>query len=551
MTNLFEQPVESEWGPEITEYLRLRGETDRGDEEGNKKMKAVRKTIPDDKWAAYWRHKKLAFFTPQNALLDSIQKYESPSGRFVLETCPYETTKGAWSYTKGTVYVVYGKQRVPLVNVYRNYGSFWHTWVEHPNGREYLFCGEDYQGLTMLDLDEIERYYKANGGGTDDLVDLPGRHDYLPDAAKQGFGWCAVEMYPSPDGTILVANGCYWASPYDLKFYDFSHPEKGLPLPVIDTVSSEERIDGWVDNDTFVFSQEIEVDGLTDREPEEMGLTDDEWDEIYEKDPERLGYKLKVYKWKREEVPIVQEITDTLGAWGENWAALLEDIEAAEEIVKECDQNREKWQGDMKDNANRKRVAKTALEDNKAERKTIREEQGRLWAVRNLIQNGHLEQSRWGFHPCDYEHYRKLKFLNHKLMEARVKHAAFVRYKRKDPDNRVRKHYQRNEKGQKISYTTTPWAQPDTCPVFSKERNLEGSAQTERSADLKEKIVVKSDDVYPWCIWTIDPGVEEDYRRVRFPKEKPSDLEPLKLDEAQVAVLLAQFPDNPWAKDKP
>ena len=46
-------------------------------------------------------------------------------------------------------------------------------------------------------------------------------------------------------------------------------------------------------------------------------------------------------------------------------------------------------------------------------------------------------QSRFGFHPCDYQTYRKLKFLNQVCLKAiRLAH-AWTRWKRKDPQNRV------------------------------------------------------------------------------------------------------------------
>src|SRR5262245_9109067 len=79
-------------------------------------------------------------------------------------------------------------------------------------------------------------------------------------------------------------------------------------------------------------------------------------------------------------------------------------------------------------------------------------------------------QSRWGFHPCDFSAYRKLKLLNHLLLRARRMAAAWERWHRKDPHNRVTRGRIRNEKGQTVGYEPpVPRAEPAICPVFSRK----------------------------------------------------------------------------------
>jgi hypothetical protein len=59
-------------------------------------------------------------------------------------------------------------------------------------------------------------------------------------------------------------------------------------------------------------------------------------------------------------------------------------------------------------------------------------------------------RSRWGFHPCDYATYRKLKLLNLVYHRAvRLAH-AWERWQRKAPHNRVRRHRIRDEQGRTI-----------------------------------------------------------------------------------------------------
>jgi hypothetical protein len=70
----------------------------------------------------------------------------SPSGKYRLVVT---------SYTTGTLGVI---TRVAdgeeIARVDRNYHSFEHTWIEdHPSGHDYLVCGEDYQGQTVIELD--------------------------------------------------------------------------------------------------------------------------------------------------------------------------------------------------------------------------------------------------------------------------------------------------------------------------------------------------------------------------------------------------------------
>ena len=56
----------------------------------------------------------------------------------------------------------------------------------------------------------------------------------------------------SPDGKTLATIGCFWASPYILKFYDFKNPQE-LPLREIKAVDliGTETIVGWLDNNSI------------------------------------------------------------------------------------------------------------------------------------------------------------------------------------------------------------------------------------------------------------------------------------------------------------
>lgn len=151
------------------------------------------------------------FMTEENRVADHRREHTSPSGRYRLVTDSYTTGKGTWNYTRGRVYKEGSEE--PFQDVARNYGSFGFLWMEdHINGHDYLVCGEDYQGQTFIELD------------------TGARRDHLPEEAKEGHAFCWVDYELLPDGKTLRVDGCYWACPYEFRFYDVSNPMGGWPL---------------------------------------------------------------------------------------------------------------------------------------------------------------------------------------------------------------------------------------------------------------------------------------------------------------------------------
>ena len=173
----------------------------------------------------------------QHPVPEDTRTFLSPSGGFTLTTelfCP----PGGWGYSRGIITRSADGERIAEVK--RNYGSFWHCYVEHPNGNEYLLCGEDYQGYTTVNLTE---------GRT---------HIYFPDEGYDGRGFCWAKIYPSPDGKTLAVDGCYWACPYEIVLFDFQTPDE-LPYREFARGEGVQTCEGWTDNETFVFVQERDV----------------------------------------------------------------------------------------------------------------------------------------------------------------------------------------------------------------------------------------------------------------------------------------------------
>ena len=149
---------------------------------------------------------KERYFTEANAQPNPIKEV-SPSGKYVLMITGYNTVKGGWNYTRGEVRTKAGNL---IADIKRNYSHFPFLWIEgHLNGHDYLVCGEDYQGQTVIELDTGKR------------------RDHLPEEAKEGTAFCWADMRFDISSQILVVNGCFWACPYEFRFYDFSDPMQG------------------------------------------------------------------------------------------------------------------------------------------------------------------------------------------------------------------------------------------------------------------------------------------------------------------------------------
>ena len=160
----------------------------------------------------------------------SIESFSSPSGRYRLETWCYEQPDTRWAYSRGVVTEI-ANGRV-VADIKRNFGHFWHAWIRKADGREYLLCGEDYQGYSIIE--------PATGGNCVEF----GNDGY------EGRGFCWASVQPSPDGNVLVVEGCYWACPYELVFFDFTDPSV-LPLPELFRVLDDNMPGEWVGNDEY------------------------------------------------------------------------------------------------------------------------------------------------------------------------------------------------------------------------------------------------------------------------------------------------------------
>jgi hypothetical protein len=147
-----------------------------------------------------------------------------------------------------------------------------------------------------------------------------------------------------------------------------------------------------------------------------------------------------------------------------------------------------------------------------------------------------VHQSRWGWHPCDYPTFQLLKRLHHACEEARRQVAAWQRWHRKKPHNRVVRHWLCDGQGRRVGCEIVgPRPEPPLSPPFC-VRRLVPSFWSEDGRPLAEARLVE-DVVFG------DLGIVAAYRTARKPAASPEAVRPLSftLEELQrlAAGLLA------------
>lgn len=205
-------------GPEIR-YAEAREETtlmcaeevrqwmDSVDSRASVRVETLDESVTERKWEVDKR-RRVETYVAEKPQVGELITAPSPSGRWKLAMEHHGDPDGTtWLYTRACVLAADGSE---VTTVIRNYGNFHHCWVEDWQSHDYLLCGEDYQGHTVIELDTGKRA------------------DYLPPSAKNGGGFCFAEYTLIPERTQIEVLGCYWACPYERVVYDFREP---LNLP--------------------------------------------------------------------------------------------------------------------------------------------------------------------------------------------------------------------------------------------------------------------------------------------------------------------------------
>jgi hypothetical protein len=141
-----------------------------------------------------------------------------------LEIFTEPSRPDCWNYTYGKLFRL-GKAAPFVLQVKRNYHHFWHAFIEQ-DGRDYLLCGENYQGLTLVDLQSGEI------------------RSYLPPEATEGAAWCVASFVShDPVAKQLTLEGCIWGGPFDRNTFDVRAIDQ-LPWPLLSSESADDEDDG-------------------------------------------------------------------------------------------------------------------------------------------------------------------------------------------------------------------------------------------------------------------------------------------------------------------
>jgi hypothetical protein len=185
----------------------------------------------------------------------------SSCGRYKLDIYKYMTQEGRWNYTEGVITRLSDNKEIGSVK--RNYSAFPYKFVDN-----YLLCGENYQGYSVIDLEKEEH------------------NVYFPDAGFKGHGFCWACIYDVVNNKLIV-EGCYWGGPYEVVIYDFTNPTT-LPLQELHRFD----IDGKFSICDNIISIEQEVEYRKSDGALYDDLSDDEQKELDSNFPKLSAYKM-------------------------------------------------------------------------------------------------------------------------------------------------------------------------------------------------------------------------------------------------------------------
>lgn len=143
-------------------------------------------------------------------------------------------------------------------------------------------------------------------------------------------------------------------------------------------------------------------------------------------------------------------------------------------------------------------------------------------------------KSRWGFHPCSKETDRKLRKLNEMYQKALSAAAAWERWERKAPHNRILREKMRDEQGRVCGRKPilddqgepVKLPEPKLCPLFC--RKVIRKAFDWRKLEYYDREFVE----------VVDHGIPAAARNARTPRSREEDVKPLGISLEQIDQLL-------------
>lgn len=127
-------------------------------------------------------------------------------------------------------------------------------------------------------------------------------------------------------------------------------------------------------------------------------------------------------------------------------------------------------------------------------------------------------ESRFGFHPCDKETFKMLKFLHKHWHITQRQLADLERWECKEPQNRVIREWLRDDQGRKYgSRVVGPRPEPQACPLlFTTDK---------------------------WGRRRLHPTICQDYQNARTPRASQEEVSRLTMSEEQISDLYNKVRD--------
>lgn len=143
---------------------------------------------------------------------------------------------------------------------------------------------------------------------------------------------------------------------------------------------------------------------------------------------------------------------------------------------------------------------------------------------------------KWGYVPCDYDHYIKLKEVCKHFYKARSTYHQWLRWMRKAPQNRVTKRAIRNDKGQKCGTAIIgPMQEPKLNESFIKTTQYSTNYPSVQGGGWKY-----SKTPVPVVKVELVDTVWKDYQNC-YPVAAPEHVKKLQLTKTQVEEMLAHL----------
>ncbi len=137
-----------------------------------------------------------------------------------------------------------------------------------------------------------------------------------------------------------------------------------------------------------------------------------------------------------------------------------------------------------------------------------------------MIENG-VHKGKYGYYPCDFETYRKLKEINKHFEKEKHQVGNWNRWAAKLPKNRLLRRWLRNDKNQRIGVEILgPKPEPILSRIFS---DIKTFAYGRNLAQFTRQ------------------DIPYEYSKARYPKSRPEDVLPLLITQSEIDTILARI----------